>query len=194
MIEIGKALVSLDVLQEKFCCDLPACLGTCCVQGDAGAPLSAAEAGDLEDYLEELGPFLSTEGLMSIMAQGAFVTDVDGEVVTPLINHGECAYTVFRNGIAYCAIEEAWNSQAVQFHKPLSCHLYPIRIKEYDGYDAVNYDRWDICNPARSKGETAGVPVYLFVKDALIRKYGEEWFEQLDYAARNLDFKKFAGR
>ncbi len=194
MIEIGKALVSLDVLQEKFCCDLPACLGTCCVQGDAGAPLSAAEAGDLEDYLEELGPFLSTEGLMSIMAQGAFVTDVDGEVVTPLINHGECAYTVFRNGIASCAIEEAWNSQAVQFHKPLSCHLYPIRIKEYDGYDAVNYDRWDICNPARSKGETAGVPVYLFVKDALIRKYGEEWFEQLDYAARNLDFKKFAGR
>jgi hypothetical protein len=193
MIEIGRALVSLDVLREKFCCNLPACLGNCCVHGDAGAPLTATEAGDLEEYLEELGPFLSTDGLMAIMSQGAYVADSDGEIVTPLINHRECAYTRFREGIAYCAIEDAWGKQAVHFHKPLSCHLYPIRIKEYEGFDAVNYDIWDICKPARISGDTGGIPVYVFVREALIRKYGEEWFNQLDYAAKNLDFEKYSG-
>jgi hypothetical protein len=193
MIEIGKALVSLDVLREKFCCDLPACLGSCCVHGDAGAPLTATEAGDLEDFQEKLAPFLSEEGLLAILDLGAFVPDTDGEIVTPLINNRECAYTRFREGVAFCAIEDAWNQQAVPFHKPVSCHLYPIRIKEYEAYDAVNYDVWDICGPARRKGAVEGVPVYLFVREALIRKYGEAWFEQLDYAAKNLDFEKFAG-
>jgi hypothetical protein len=191
MIEIGHALVSLDVLQEKFCCNLAACKGSCCVLGDAGAPLTIEEAGDLEDYLDELSPYISAEGLLSIIELGSFVQDVDGEIVTPLISQKECAYTFFRDGIAFCAIEQAYLEDAVPFHKPVSCHLYPIRIKSYGDFDAVNYDRWDICNPAREETSHNGLPVYLFVRDALIRKYGEEWFEQLDYAARNLDFGKY---
>ena len=193
MIEIGKALVSFDVLQKKFCCNLDACKGACCVAGDAGAPLTLEEAGDLEDNLDELSPYLSGEGLLSVIEQGAFVYDADGEIVTPLINNKECAYAFFEEGIAYCAVERAYRDGLVFFHKPLSCHLYPIRIKDFDGFDAVNFDTWDICKPACEEGLRLDLPVYLFVKDALIRKYGEEWFEQLDYAARNLDISKFSG-
>jgi hypothetical protein len=191
MIEIGNALVSFDVLQKKFCCDLQICKGACCVHGDAGAPLTIEEAGDLEDYLDELSPYITGEGLLSIIELGAFVRDTDGEIVTPLINNKECAFTVFENGIAFCAIEKAHNDQVVPFNKPVSCHLYPIRIKALDDYDAVNYDIWDICNCARDKGGKENIPVYVFVKEALIRKYGQEWFEQLDYAAKNLDFEKY---
>lgn len=193
MIEIGKALVSLDVLQKNFCCNLHACKGMCCVSGDAGAPLTIEEAGDLEDYLDELGPYMSAEGLLSIMELGAYVRDVDGEIVTPLINNKECAYTLFNGGTAFCAIEKAFREGEVPFNKPVSCHLYPLRIKSFDEFDAVNYDVWDICNPAREESSHNGLPVYLFVKDALVRKYGQDWFDQLDYAARNLDFGKFNG-
>jgi hypothetical protein len=191
MIEIGKALVSFDVLQKKFCCDLRACQGACCVLGDAGAPLTIEEAGDLEDYLDEMRPYIRTEGIMAIIELGAFVYDTDGEIVTPLINNKECAYTVFEDGIAFCAVEKAFHAGVIPFNKPVSCHLYPIRIKSFDEFDAVNYDIWAICNPARVEGEKSGVPVYQFVKEALIRKYGPEWFEQLDYAAKNLDFTKY---
>lgn len=193
MIEIGKALVSFDVLQKKFCCDLPSCLGACCVHGDAGAPLTIEEAGDLEDYLDEISPYLHGEGLLSIIEQGAFTRDIDGELVTPLINNQECAYTFFEQGIAFCALEKAFKEEAIPFNKPLSCHLYPIRIKEFDDYDAVNYDVWDICNCAREKGDREEVPVYRFVKDAFIRKYGQEWYDQLEYAAKHLDFDKYPG-
>ena len=191
MIEIGNALVSFDVLQKKFCCNLHACKGACCVYGDAGAPLTVEEAGDLEDYLDEIRPYISDEGLLSIIEQGAFVYDTDGEIVTPLINNKECAFTLFRDGIASCAIERAFHAGVIPFNKPVSCHLYPIRIKSFDKYDAVNCDVWDICNPALVEGIHKDIPVYLFVKEALIRKYGIEWFEQLDYAARNLDFGKY---
>jgi len=194
MIEIGKALVSFDVLQKKFCCNLNACKGSCCVHGDAGAPLTVQEAGDIEDYMDELSPYIRAEGLLSIIEQGSFVFDSEGEMVTPLINEKECAFTVFENGIAFCAIEKAYRDEVIPFNKPLSCHLYPIRIKSFDDFDAVNYDVWDICNPAREEGASKDLPVYLFVKDALIRKYGEEWFEQLDYAARNLDFNSFSAK
>lgn len=191
MIEIGKALVSFDVLQKKFCCNLDACKGACCILGDAGAPLSLEEAGDLEDYLDELSPYISAEGLLSIIEQGSFVRDSEGEIVTPLINNKECAFTFFEDGIAFCAIEKAYRDGAVPFNKPVSCHLYPIRIKSFDEFDAVNYDLWGICHPAREEGDRNGLPVYLFVKEALIRKYGLEWFDQLDYAARNLDIEKY---
>jgi hypothetical protein len=191
MIEIGDALVSFDVLQKKFCCNLHACKGACCVFGDAGAPLTIEESGDLEDFLDDLSPYISAEGLLSILEQGSFVRDDDGEIVTPLINNKECAFTVFENGVAFCSIEKAFQAGAVPFNKPVSCHLYPIRIKAYENYEAVNYDVWNICNPARDEGNQKDIPVYLFVKDALIRKFGSEWFEQLDYAARNLDFKKY---
>ncbi|MDD4646094.1 MAG: DUF3109 family protein [Bacteroidales bacterium] len=191
MIEIGTALVSLDVLQKKFCCDLPACKGVCCVYGDAGAPMTIEEAGILEDSIDALIPYITMEGRQAIAGQGAWILDVDGEIVTPLIDNKECAYTFFDHGIAFCAIEKACREGAVSFNKPVSCHLYPIRIKSFEKFDAVNYDQWAICDCARREGERTGVPVYLFVKEALIRKYGEEWFEQLDYAARNLDFTQY---
>ena len=193
MIEIGKTLVSLDVLQKRFCCDLEACKGACCVLGDAGAPLTIEEAGDLEDHLDELSPYISAEGLLSIIELGSFVSDSDGEIVTPLINDKECAYTVFENGIAFCAIEKSFRDGAVPFNKPVSCHLYPIRIKSFNEFDGVNFEVWDICNPALDQGNRKDTLVYQFVREALIRKFGVEWFEQLDYAARNLDLRKFPG-
>lgn len=191
MIEIGKTLVSLEVLQKKFCCNLNACKGACCVCGDAGAPLTLEEAGMLEDYLDELSPYLTVNGLLSIIELGAFVRDTDGEIVTPLIQNRECAYTVFIGETAYCAVEKAFADDAIPFNKPISCHLYPIRIQSFDKYDAVNFDSWEICSPAGEEGNRVNIPVYRFVRDALIRKYGKEWYEQLDYAALNLDFKKY---
>jgi hypothetical protein len=191
MIEIGKTIVGFDVIRRKFCCNLAACRGVCCVYGDAGAPLSTDESGDLGEHLDEIRPFLSEGGLRAVNELGAFVRDTDGEIVTPLVDGKECAYAIFENGIALCAIERAHRDHAIPFNKPLSCHLYPIRIKAFEEFDAVNYDVWDICNPARKEGEEKGIPVYRFVREALIRKYGEEWYEQLDYAARNLDPDKY---
>lgn len=191
MIEIGKALVSFDVLRKKFCCNLHHCRGACCIYGDAGAPLTMEEAVNVDEYLDELSPFLSAEGLLSIIELGAFVHDVDGEMVTPLINNKECAYTLFVEGTAFCAIEKAFRAGTIPFNKPVSCHLYPIRIQSFDGFDAVNYDRWEICDPALDEGSRNDIPVYQFVRDALIRKYGVDWFEQLDIAAHNLDFEKY---
>jgi len=190
MLEIGRTLVSFEVLRKKFCCDVPVCKGSCCVYGDAGAPLSIDEAGEIEDYLDELRPYLSADGILALLEQGLYVRDLDDELVTPLIRGGECAFSVSENGITRCAIETAHAAGRVPFNKPLSCHLYPVRIKSYEQFDAVNYDEWDICSSAVNEGERQGLPVYLFVRDALIRKYGEEWFSQLDYAAKNLDFGK----
>jgi len=191
MLEIGRTLISLEVLSIKFCCNLAACKGACCVYGDAGAPLTIEEAGDLEDYMDELRPYLRTEGLIALLEEGMYTRDIDGELVTTLIKGGECAYTVFENGISFCGIERAWAAGDVPFHKPLSCHLYPIRIKSYEEFDAVNFDEWDICQPALPEGERQGMPVYEFVKDALIRKYGQEWYDQLEYAATHLDIESF---
>ena len=187
MLEIGKTLISLDLITKKFCCDLPACLGGCCVYGDSGAPLTTEETGILEEVYPEVRPYLRAEGIKAIEEQGLYVVDSDQDTVTPLINQGECAFVIFQNGIALCGIEKAWRAGKIGWMKPLSCHLYPVRIKEYRRYDAVNYETWDICEPAVRNGGALGLPVYQFVKDALIRKYGSDWYEQLDYAAKHLE-------
>ena len=186
MLEIGKTLVSLDVIQKRFCCDLAACQGACCVYGDSGAPLKEDEVILLEKYYNLISDYMSEQGRKAVAEQGLTVIDSDGDIVTPLVNKGECAFVRFENGIALCSIDNAYIEGKISWKKPLSCHLYPIRIKSYKHYDAVNYDRWEICDPAVDKGEKLGLPLYLFVKDALLRAYGEEWFEQLDYAAKNL--------
>jgi hypothetical protein len=187
MIEIGKTLISLDVLQKKFCCNLSACLGTCCVQGDSGAPLTQEEVGALKKVFPIVKEFMRKEGIQAVADQGLSIVDSDGDTVTPLINKGECAFVVYENGIALCSIELAFKAGRSDWMKPVSCHLYPIRIKKYKYYDAVNYDSWDICEPALKKGKELGLPAYVFVKEALIRHYGQEWFDQLDYAAKNLN-------
>ncbi len=189
MLEIENTLISLDLVTKKFCCDLPACKGACCVYGDSGAPLSEEEKLLIEEVFPAVKPYLRPEGLKAIEEQGLHVVDSDHDTVTPLVNKGECAFVVFVNGISLCGIEMAYRDNKTKWIKPLSCHLYPIRIKQYKSYDAVNYDQWDICNPALEHGNNLGLPVYQFAKDALIRAYGAEWFEQLDYAAKNLQFE-----
>lgn len=187
MIQIDDKLVSLDVLEEQFVCDLSACKGACCVEGDAGAPLTSEEAAQMDLVYEEVRPMLRQEGRDAIEEQGSHIIDQDGEFVTPLVEGKECAYTLFdEKGMASCGIEKAWQEGKTDFRKPVSCHLYPIRTKRMKDYEAVNYERWQICSAACSLGESLKVPVFRFTKDALIRKYGEDWFRALEEAEEEL--------
>lgn len=190
MIDIDGKIVALDVIEEYFVCDLNACKGICCVEGDAGAPLTEEEIHVLEDIYEDVEPFLRPEGRAAIEKQGHWVIDADGDYTTPLVEGKECAYVIFEKGIALCGIEKAYREKKIDFQKPISCHLYPIRITSYEKFDAVNYDRWPICAPACACGDRLKVPVYKFVKTALIRKYGEDWFKQLEIAANMLNEEK----
>ncbi len=190
MIEIGKSIVSADLLTSHFTCNLHVCKGACCVMGDSGAPLEDEEVEILKEIYTRVKPFLSGESVATIEKFGTSVVDFENDKVTPLNNGKECAYTVFNDGIAFCGIEKAYNAGAVAFRKPISCHLYPVRIKKYKAFDAVNYDRWDICTPAIVLGDELKMPVHRFVKDALSRKYGEKWFNLLEIAARNLEIVK----
>ncbi len=187
MFQIGKTVISEEILAEKFVCDLSACKGACCVEGEAGAPLEDRETAILHELKEEISPFLGAEGRKAIDKQGAYVKGNDGEWETPLVNNRECAYTVFsKEGIAQCGIEKAYKAGAIDWRKPISCHLYPVRVREYSSIIGVNYHRWQICNPACSLGESLKVPVYRFVKEALIRKFGETWYRELEEVAGQL--------
>ncbi|MBX3103011.1 MAG: DUF3109 family protein [Bacteroidetes bacterium] len=180
MLIIDDVLVTDAVLQKGFVCRLDACKGACCVEGDAGAPLTKEEAGLLESELPTLRPFLRPEGLEALDGQGAWVLGWDREPETPLVEGKECAYVTFTpDGTALCGIEQAWKAGATAFRKPISCHLYPIRIQEGRPFEILHYHEWDICSAACNYGEQAGVPIYQFVKDALVRKYGQEWYETL---------------
>jgi hypothetical protein len=184
MISIDNTLVSEDLFDKKFVCDLTRCKGACCVEGESGAPLDFDELKELEKAFPLIEESLTEAGRKSIEEQGLYLIDSDGDYVTPLVGqYRECAYTVFENGIAKCAIEKAWLQGKISFRKPVSCHLYPVRITKFKSYDAVNYEKWKVCSPACKLGEELKVPVYIFLKDALIRKYGEKWYEQLSVAA-----------
>jgi hypothetical protein len=188
MIIVQDILVSDDVVEQHFICNLKACKGACCWEGDFGAPLEEAERAILEDILPQLRPFLAPEGIAAIEAQGSSVYFEGMEGYgTPLVEGRACAYLTYDPlGIAQCGIERAWKAGAVDFQKPISCHLYPIRVEKFEHFDseALNYDRWDICSAACTLGEKEQVPVYQFLKDAIIRKYGEAFYEELDGAAR----------
>ena len=185
MIAIGKTVISSDVITANFNCDLAACKGACCVTGDSGAPLEKEETKILEEIFPAIKRYLSKESVNTIETVGSWVTDVENDRVTPLNDGKECAYVVFENGIAFCAIEKAYNDGVINFRKPVSCHLYPVRIKKLRYNDAVNYDRWDICSPAIIRGNTMKTPVYRFTRDALERKYGKDWFKQLILEAKS---------
>lgn len=191
MLQIGNTLVSLQVISQRFCCDLPACLGACCVKGDAGAPLLTAEVDLLNVEYPNIAPFLREEGREAILKQGTWVIDEEDERVTPLIEGAECAYTLFDKGIANCGIEKAWEAGATTFRKPVSCHLYPIRIRKFKQYDAVNYDQWEVCAPARIRGDQTGIPVFRFVREALVLKYGTEWYDELELASNQIDLTRY---
>lgn len=179
MFQIKDTVITDALTEKKFSCDLRACKGGCCRYGDTGAPLTAVEAVELELIMPRLRPFLRPEAINAIEKQGSSIMDIGGELSTPLINNEECAYTVLKDDIYMCGIEAAYNAGAVRFRKPLSCHLFPLRVKEYDGFTTVNYEEWSICQPALERGERENVPLYLFLKEALIRAFGEEWYEKL---------------
>jgi hypothetical protein len=190
MLEIGKSIVSLDLTTAHFTCNLQACKGACCVTGDSGAPLEPDEARILQEIFPLIKPYLSEKSAKSIEEQGTSVIDFERDTVTPLNEGKECSYVVFENGVALCAIEKAFNDGVISFRKPISCHLYPIRIKKYQRFDAVNYDRWDICKDAVVLGEQVGTPVYRFTREALVRKYGNDWFDLLKIAAEQLKIRQ----
>ncbi len=186
MIEIGKTIISRDLLDKKFVCDLKKCKGICCVEGDSGAPVEKEEIQKLEKDIEKIFPYLREEGRKVIEEQGVYVIDWDSEYVTPLINNKECAYAVFEDDIAACGIEKAYLAGATSFRKPISCFLYPVRVKKFNKFDAVNYDRWDICKPAIENGNKLNVPVYQFLEQPLKQKFGQKWYEQLSLVAKEL--------
>ncbi|MDR2466351.1 MAG: DUF3109 family protein [Prevotellaceae bacterium] len=182
MFSIDDKLVSSDLFDECFDCDLSCCKGVCCVYGDSGAPLEKNERDLIEAHLDALLPFLSEAGKNAIAEKGVAEIDEDAELVTTLVgDKGECAYSYFADdGMCLCAIEKACTLGAVPFNKPVSCHLYPIRVENFNGVAALNYDRWSICDYARIKGFENSVPVFRFLKDAIIRKFGSEFYQTLE--------------
>ena len=180
MILIGNTVISDDIKEKNFVCNIEKCKGACCVEGDLGAPLTAEELPIMEEIYEKVKPYLSEEGIKAIEKEGVYVKDFEDDYSTTTIDNKECAYAIYdEQGVLQCGIEQAYNDKVIDFKKPISCHLYPIRITQYDQYDALNYDRWHICDPACSLGDKLGVPIYQFTKDALIRKYGEAWYKEL---------------
>ena len=191
MLKIENAVLSFDIIEEAFICDLNKCKGACCIHGDSGAPLDLEETLILEEIYPLVKPYLRVEGAAAIEQQGYFVTDSDNDFVTPLINGAECAYVIFDEGVAKCAIEKAWADGLFDFQKPISCHLYPIRITRYETFDALNYHEWDICKAACVLGKREKVPIYVFLEQPLTRKYGVDWYKQLKLAASEyIKYKK----
>lgn len=181
MIEVGNTVISRDVLKKEFVCNISACKGECCISGDAGAPLTDEEHHIIQDVFPKIKHLLRPEGLAAIAQNGPSVFDPkDQEYETTLIDNAECAFVIFdESNTALCAIEKGYNEGLIDWIKPISCHLYPIRIKSYRKFDAINYESWDICDDACTLGAELQVPVYRFLKEPLIRKYGADWYNEL---------------
>ncbi|MEG0602583.1 MAG: DUF3109 family protein [Mucinivorans sp.] len=180
MLEIDDKIVSSDILSVKFCCDTTACRGQCCVEGSSGAPLDESEGTELADNFAAYRQYMKPEGVEVIERDGFTVVDYDGDLTTPLINDAECAYSIRENGGTWCAIEKAWVAGESKFRKPISCHLYPIRlVKLANGSIGLQYHRWAVCHAAEVLGAKHGVPLYVSLKDALIRRFGTDFYEQL---------------
>lgn len=187
MVQIDDALVSLDIFEKKFCCDLGACKGSCCIEGEAGAPLEEEEIKIIEELLPVIWDDLLPQAKEVLKQQGVAYKDEDGEWVTSIVNGKDCVFTCYEEGgMCKCAIERAYYAGKVDFLKPISCHLYPIRIDKYPSFEAINYHRWKICKAAEVLGRKEGIPIYQFLKNPLIRKYGEAWYEQMEIAAEEL--------
>ncbi len=188
MIVIGDKIVSDEIVEEQFLCDLDACKGVCCVEGDGGAPLEPEEVEKIKEVYPLIEDKLSERSRAEVSKMGYVLWNVkEGYNETPLINGAACVYLNYdEKGIAKCAFEQAYEEGKTDWKKPVSCHLYPVRITKHAHYDAVNYDRWDICSAACTNGKKHKLPIYKFVKEALIRKYGAEFYEELDRAAEYL--------
>lgn len=191
MLQIDDTIISLELLDESFVCDLESCKGNCCIEGDDGAPLENSEVQILENLIPIIWDDLTEKSKEVIRNQGVSYIDDDGEPVTSIVNGDECVFTYTDDsGICKCAIEKAYRAGKTDFYKPISCHLYPVRLQQYPDYTAVNYHRWKVCNCARKLGGKLGIPVYKFLKEPLIRKFGVEWFDQLEIADAELKNRK----
>ncbi|MCE2616912.1 MAG: DUF3109 family protein [Phocaeicola sp.] len=187
MIQVGDVVVSLDIFREKFLCDLDKCHGACCVEGDAGAPLELNEVTQIEKALPQIWDDLSLKARRVINKQGVSYVDEEGDMVTSIVNGKDCVFTCYDDkGCCFCALEKAYRAGKIMFCKPISCYLYPIRIKDFGKVKGINYNRWDICKSAVIKGEQANLPIYKFLKDPLVRKFGAEWYRELELTAEEL--------
>ena len=198
ILQVGEILISSDILTEEFCCDLSACKGACCVEGDAGAPVTLDEIGEIEDALDAVWPDLSASAQAVIDRQGVAYTDRDGDLVTSIVGGKDCVFTYYDDisdfntaqpipHCCLCALEKAFRSRRSRFCKPISCALYPIREKRFsDGTVALNYHQWHVCEAARAKGRTLHLRVYQFLKDPLVRRFGQAWYDELCAVADDL--------
>ena len=189
IIEIDDRLVSSDIFTEEFCCDLDACKGICCVEGDAGAPVTLDEIGGIEDALDTVWDDMSASAQAVVDKQGVAYTDRDGDLVTSIVGGKDCVFTCYEGDCCLCALERAYRSGKTGFCKPISCALYPIREKRLgNGMIALNYNRWDVCRDAVKKGRELHLPVYKFLKEPLIRRFGAEFYEKLCEAGKQISF------
>jgi hypothetical protein len=191
IIEVGDKLVSDEIFDKEFVCNLNACKGACCVEGDDGAPLTLEEVDLLEEQIDQIKPFMTAQGIAVVDRKGVFYMDQDNEPVTSLVKGADCAF-VFRDnqGITKCAVEQAYREGAINFNKPISCHLYPIRAQKYRTFTALNYDKWPICKDACTLGAELGVSVFRFLKEPLIRAYGESFYKDLERVEEELKKNK----
>ncbi len=188
MIEIDDKIVSIDILKEHFLCDITKCKGICCVEGNAGAPLEMEEVDELERCFDSYMPYMTPDGVRAIERDGFMVVDTDGDYTTPLVDDAECAYAYSEGGVTLCAIEKAWLAGECSFRKPISCHLYPIRLINFkSGGVGLNYHRWSVCHSACENGKRAGVPIYKSLREPLIRRFGEEFYDALEAAAKMVE-------
>ena len=187
MFKIGKTLVSEEIIETHFHCNVDACKGACCIEGSGGAPLMENEVKIIDKNYKKIAPYLSQEAKNKISKDGKYIYDKEGKMETPLLDGKACVYVHYKsNGLLECGIEKAYNEGQIELKKPLSCHLYPIRIKEYSSFTAVNYHKWGICSEACSFGENHKKPLFQFVKEALIKRFGDDWFIELEKVAKEL--------
>ena len=187
ILQVGDVLVSPDIITEKFCCDLDACKGICCVEGDAGAPVSMEEIAAIEDVVDTVWSDLSASAQAVIDKRGVAYNDREGELVTSIVHGKDCVFTFYDKECCLCSLERSYREGKTNFVKPISCALYPIRVKEFgNNLVGLNYHRWDICKDAVKKGRELDLPIYKFLKGPLIRRFGEEWYAELEAVAEQL--------
>lgn len=187
ILEVSNILVSSDIITEQFCCDLDKCHGICCVEGDAGAPVTLDEIAGIEDSLDTVWGDMSASAQAVVDKQGVAYTDREGDLVTSIVGRKDCVFTCYENGCCLCALERAYRQGKTSFIKPISCALYPIREKRINSdIVALNYNRWDVCRDAVKKGQKLGLPVYRFLEGPLVRRFGKEWYDELCAVAEEL--------